>query len=84
MVLVLWSLFLCSDTADEHEVNCDTDEGLTEGLTDEEPFSSPKASAFTLLGRSIMRQSYIIALIIMMVTLLSSADSMCFCMSVFF
>ncbi|KAF4070720.1 hypothetical protein AMELA_G00288690 [Ameiurus melas] len=58
----------CSYVAsDEQEVGCDNDDGVTEASTDEEPFSSPKTSAFTLLGRSIMRQSYIIALIVMMV-----------------
>ncbi|KAK3566022.1 hypothetical protein QTP86_024184, partial [Hemibagrus guttatus] len=58
----------CSyDAAEEQEVSCATGDGLTEALTDEELFSAPKASAFTLLGRSIMKQSYIIALIIMMV-----------------
>ncbi|XP_060788684.1 piezo-type mechanosensitive ion channel component 2 [Neoarius graeffei] len=58
----------CSyDAADEQEVSCNNEDRLTEALTDEEPFSSPKTSAFILLGRSIMRQSYVIALIIMMV-----------------
>lgn len=79
-MLVLWSVFLCSVAADEQEVSCDNDDGVTEAPTDEEPFSSPKTSGFTLLGRSIMRQSYIIALIVMMVTLLSFVYSMCFCM----
>lgn len=71
---LIWSAFLYPDAADEQEVSCDNEDGLTEGLTDNEPFSSPKTSAFTLLGRSIMRQSYIIALIIMMVTLLIVFD----------
>lgn len=75
---LLWNVFLCSDAADEQEVSCDNEDGLTEALTDEEPFSSPKASAFTLLGRSIMKQSYIIALIIMMVTVLSYVNSIWF------
>lgn len=72
--------FICADAADEHEESCATEEVLTEGLTDAEPFSSPKESAFTLLGRSIMKQSYVIALIIMMVTLLSAVYRMPFCM----
>lgn len=78
-MLVLWIVFIFSDAADEQEVSCNNEDRLTEALTDEEPFSSPKTSAFILLGRSIMRQSYVIALIIMMVTFLSCVYSMCFC-----
>ncbi|KAK2840910.1 hypothetical protein Q7C36_012489 [Tachysurus vachellii] len=59
----------CSyDAAEEQgDVSCATGDGVTEALTDEEPFSTSKASAFTLICLSIMRQSYIIALIIMMI-----------------
>ncbi|XP_072538712.1 piezo-type mechanosensitive ion channel component 2 [Salminus brasiliensis] len=46
------------------ETSCDRDDDT---LNDVEPLSSPEPSALTLLGQSIMRQSYVSALIIMMV-----------------
>uniref|UniRef100_A0A8B9KR01 Piezo type mechanosensitive ion channel component 2 n=1 Tax=Astyanax mexicanus TaxID=7994 RepID=A0A8B9KR01_ASTMX len=49
---------------DAEEPSCDREDDT---LDDVEPLSSSEPSAFTLLGQSIMRQSYVSALIIMMV-----------------
>ncbi|KAL6456500.1 hypothetical protein MHYP_G00350440 [Metynnis hypsauchen] len=49
---------------DEEEVSCERDDDT---LDDVEPLSSSEPSALTQLGQAIMRQSYISALIIMMV-----------------